>query len=320
MAEKINISNLGEDKGQGVPLLSVKKDIVKRKDFLANKTIGISISESENLNELGYGISHLKDAMIEIARYIFALGGKTAYGGDMRNGGFTESFFELLAYYKSETDLPQQRFFSYLFWPRSLSLSKEKEADLIHTVSFKRIAPPNDLNIKDVNQFLPSDTKENAYVWARCLTKMRKEMQLNCNARIFMGGSLTGFKGICPGVLEELLLALEDKQPIYLIGAFGGVSLSAINALEGKKSDCFSLAFYSENSQYQKFIDLYNARHFGKPINYEKYFNALVSLKPEGLSELNGLSIEDNRRLSITPHIHEIVYLIIKGLTKKFAA
>jgi hypothetical protein len=319
MSEKTNISNLGKDKGQGT-LLTAKKDVLKRKDFLKEKTIGISISESENLNELGYGISHLKDSIIEIARYIFALGGKTAYGGDMRQGGFTEAFFDLLAYYKSENELPQQRFFSYLFWPTSLSLSKEKEADLIHTVSFKKIAPPSDLNIKDITQFLPADSSENIYIWARCLTKMREEMQHKCNARIFIGGKLTGFKGVCPGILEELILSIESKQPIYLIGAFGGVSLDAINALEGKKSDCFSQEFHCSNSQYKDFLDLYNLKHSDKPINYEKYFSLLSNLKFEGLSDLNGLSIEDNKRLSKTPHIHEIVYLIIKGLTRKFAS
>src|SRR4051812_48544050 len=95
--EKPNISNLSEDTGPGEAVVKTKNEILSRKHVLKDKTIGISISESDNLSELGYSIVHLKDVMIEIARYILALGGKTAYGDDMRQGGFTELMFDLLA-------------------------------------------------------------------------------------------------------------------------------------------------------------------------------------------------------------------------------
>ena len=89
MTDGTNISNLSQDSGRGL-VVSDKAEILSRKFFLKGKTIGISISESDNLSELGYGVSHQKDAIIEIARYILAAGGKLAYGGDMRQGGFTE--------------------------------------------------------------------------------------------------------------------------------------------------------------------------------------------------------------------------------------
>lgn len=115
MSDKKNISNISNDSGEGISVISEKGEMLLRNHVLKGKTIGISISESDNLSELGYGVPHLKDAVIEIARYILASGGKLAYGGDMRQGGFTELIFDLLAYYKADKTLqPHERFYSYL--------------------------------------------------------------------------------------------------------------------------------------------------------------------------------------------------------------
>ncbi|MCB1809827.1 MAG: hypothetical protein KDJ99_33075, partial [Candidatus Competibacteraceae bacterium] len=37
-----------------------------------------------------------------------------------------------------------------------------------------------------------------------------------------------------PGVLEEVMLSVKAKQPVFLIGAFGGVAGLVIDILEGK--------------------------------------------------------------------------------------
>jgi hypothetical protein len=236
MADEKNISNISDDSGDGISVISEKGEILLRKHVLKGKTIGISISESDNLSELGYGVPHLKDAVIEIARYILTSGGKLAYGGDMRQGGFTELIFDLLAYYKADKTLqPHERFYSYLAYPLSTTLTLEKQAELGQNVSFKKIAPPNDLQIANANEFLKPDSPDNLYVWTRCLTKMREEMEAECNARIFIGGRTKGFKGKCAGILEELLIAIKHNHPVYLVGAFGGITKDAIEALKGNK-------------------------------------------------------------------------------------
>ncbi len=320
MSVESKISNIGDDKGPEEFIVPEKKEILSRKFLLKGRTIGVSISESDNLNELGYGVAHLKDVMIEIARYILALGGKVSYGGDMRQGGFTELMFDLLAYYKADKDLaPNERFYSYLAWPLSLSLKPEKEAELKLNVSFKRVAPPNDLAIMDTEEFLKPESAENLYVWTRCLTKMREEMELECEARIFIGGRTKEFKGKCPGILEELLIALKNNHPVYMIGAFGGVTKNAIEALSGVKSNAFSNEGYSSSIEYMNMFNLYNKKHLNSPIDYNEYFSILNKLKFKGLSETNGLTELENKRLAITPHISEIVYLILKGLTNRFA-
>ncbi len=319
MAEEKNISNISDDSGEGVSVISEKGEMLLRTHVLKEKTIGISISESDNLSELGYGVPHLKDAVIEIARYILASGGKLAYGGDMRQGGFTELIFDLLAYYKADKTLqPHERFYSYLAYPLSTTLTIEKQAELRQNVSFKKIAPPNDLQIANANEFLKPDSPDNLYVWTRCLTKMREEMEAQCNARIFIGGRTKGFKGKCAGILEELLIAIEHDHPVYLVGAFGGITKDAIEALQGNKPDSFSNEYYFDNDDYKKMFLLFNGKHPNDTIDYSKYLSQLQKIGLNKIAEQNGLSVEDNLRLTTTPHISEVVYLILKGLTKRF--
>lgn len=319
MADEKNISNISDDTGVGISVISKEGDMLLRKYILKGKTIGISISESDNLSELGYGVPHLKDAVIEVARYILALGGKLAYGGDMRQGGFTELIFDLLAYYKADKTLqPHERFHSYLAYPLSSALTLEKQAELRQNVSFNKIAPPIDLQIANVNEFLKPDSPDNLYVWTRCLTKMREEMEADCNARIFIGGRTKGFKGKCAGVLEEFFIAIEHNHPVYLVGAFGGITRDIIEALKGNKPDSFSNDYYFENDDYKKMFLLFNGKHPDNIIDYPKYLAMLQQIGLHKIAEKNGLSVEDNLRLTTTPHISEVVYLILKGLSKRF--
>lgn len=319
MTDKINISNLSEDSGSGKSVITEKGEALSRNFFLKGKTIGISISESDNLSELGYSISHLNDAIIEVARYIISLGGKLAYGGDMRPKGFTELIFDLLVYYKADKTLqPNERFYSYLAYPISTTLSDQKEAELIQNVSFKKISPPSDIDVVEANLLFEKSTPENLYVWTRCLTKMREEMGNTCAARIFIGGAIRKFKGKCPGILEELLIALEHKHPVYLVGAFGGITREAIEALKGNQPVSFSNEVYFGNADYKNMVAIYNEKHTENSIDFKKYLAALQSIGLKGIAEQNGLSEEDNLRLTITPHISEVVYLILKGLTHHF--
>lgn len=319
MAEDRNISNISDDTGGGISVISEKGEMHLRTNVLKGKTIGISISESDNLSELGYSVLHLKDAVIEIARYILASGGNLAYGGDMRQGGFTELIFDLLAYYKADKTLqPHERFYSYLAYPLSTTLTLEKQTELRLNVSFKKIALPADLLITNTNEFLKTDSPENLYIWTRCLTKMREEMEANCNARIFIGGRTKGFKGKSAGILEELLIALEHNHPVYLVGAFGGITKDAIEALKGNKPDSFSNEYYFDNDDYKKMFLLFNGKHPENTIDYPKYLATLQKMGLNKIAEQNGLSVEENIRLTTTPHISEVVYLILKGLTKRF--
>ena len=57
--------------------------------FLRDRRIGVSVSNSSNLAELGLIAEHVEDDLVEVTRYLVAAGATVVYGGDLRQGGFT---------------------------------------------------------------------------------------------------------------------------------------------------------------------------------------------------------------------------------------
>src|SRR5689334_6625063 len=71
------------------------------KGILYDKQIGISISNNEELGQLGFSEIHLRDMTIEIARQLLISGAVIVYGGDLRKEGYTELFSDLSRQYRS---------------------------------------------------------------------------------------------------------------------------------------------------------------------------------------------------------------------------
>ena len=58
--------------------------------------------------------------------------------------------------------------------------------------------------------------------WSTGLTAMRRLMSDETDARILLGGRVEGYKGRMPGIAEEAIVSMEKRQPLFLIGGFGG--------------------------------------------------------------------------------------------------
>src|SRR5712672_3379550 len=97
-----------------------------RATFLKGSSIGISISESPDMGVRGFGKEHLDDAMTEIARHLIACGASLAYGGDLREGGFTELLFEIVNRYRLNQDSERILVKNYLAWPVHASMSADQ--------------------------------------------------------------------------------------------------------------------------------------------------------------------------------------------------
>lgn len=67
-------------------------------------------------------------------------------------------------------------------------------------------------------------------------------MTTNTSARIVIGGKRAGFQGIMPRILEEVLFALERRQPLFLAGGFGGAALDVIRKLRPDYAEWFPFA------------------------------------------------------------------------------
>lgn len=281
------------------------------KEFLRGKRIAISISESEQLNKLGYSDIHLKDAMIEFARHLLIQGATLVYGGDLRNGGYTEIFADLAEEYRLK-EIDTFHFENYFSYPIHLSLNKEHLGNFkAKRVKVVKVNPDESLAIEK-QVYVEPDTPENKYIWAKCLTKMRHEMNHAVDARIVLGGRNYGYLGKYPGIMEETHIAIESGKPTYLIGTFGGATLRMIKAITEQKPIIDLSATFYQNTDYQAFKDNYNAQSRNELINVNELNNYFSRLSTSKLN--NGLNDKDNQRLFTTSHVPEAVYFILKGL------
>ena len=298
---------------------------------LNNMLIGLSISDSPDLSQLGMGQAHLKNAMLELARYLLAQGARLAYGGDLRVDGFTEQLLELIWTYNNnkddddfvlsaqqKTDLAANRLANYVAWPIYLDSYSTAILAQHHLKGvFKLIPPPIDLELSDVQQstsVLP-DSPEHRYWWFRSLTAMREQMANDIQARVLLGGQIRGYAGGIPGLVEETLFALRQSQPVFLLGGFGGCTRVIIDALEGRRPKELTGGYQSEGKNYKyytAFLDYVKKDPNNVEINYQAMVNELEQFGIIGLN--NGLSIIENRQLFETPYIPAMVSLVLKGL------
>ena len=118
---------------------------------------------------------------------------------------------------------------------------------------------------------------------------MRVVMREETQARIVLGGRVNGYKGRMPGIAEETLLSLESSRPVFLLGGFGGCTRDI--------AETIGLVDHWAGSR---------SNWEGRPC-FETY----------SASDLNnGLSNEDNAILARTPHIHQAVTLVSRGLRR----
>jgi len=291
--------------------------------------VGLSISDSPDLAQLGMGPPHLQDAMLELARYLLARGARLAYGGDLRPAGFTGQLLELVWAYDSrkreddlilsperKPDLAGRHLANYVAWPIHLNYSQAILAQHHLKGVFKFIDPPEDLKLSEARQAVktPPDTPEHRYWWFRSLTAMRGQMAADIDARVVLGGQVRGYAGGIPGLLEEVLLALRRSQPVFLLGGMGGCTRAIIDAIEGRRPGELTAEYQAVIKGYAEFLDYVKQRPDAVGVDYPAMVDELQQAGVAGLN--NGLSEAENRVLFETPHIPVMVSLVLKGLAE----
>lgn len=308
-AKKKNISGVSEDVSA-----SIKKDlsskVIDTSRLFYDRKLAISISESEDLEYLGFSIEHLQDAMVEFARHSLIQGAQLIYGGDLRKDGFTLILSDLSYQYRDKNEYKKEYVFNYSSYPIYLNFKPTDELELKkNRVKLVKVAPPK--NIKKISEsYFPPVTLEQKTEWADSLTKMRIEMNESSDARIFLGGRCSGYSGSMPGLLEEALISIKSNKPTFLIGAYGGVTAEIIKAIQGKDCERLSEVYQKKNDDYAKFFDHY------KKVNYTELVNSLKHFGIKSLSKNNGLTEDENMILFETKNISEMIFYVMKGLKK----
>lgn len=294
---------------------------IYEQDIFANQCIGISISE---VLEDGFYRNHLHpDHLIrlaqDLARHLLARSATLIYGGDLRPNGFTEFILDEAAILKERIggDIPKVE--NHLSWPLYISEPEivSWRARYGHVMKTKECEIPVDVSSsvsKDV--FLPPNTPQNSYVWARCLTEMRKQSVASATARVCVGGRLSGYRGKMPGVLEEIVLSLTAEKPTFLLGAFGGVVGNVCSVLL-EKNVPESLTEEWQVTNNAGYSDLQAiAKVHGNDCDYKEIVDALQKLEISDLASRCGLSKEEYVKVMCSPFIDECLHLILKGLKK----
>lgn len=330
MPEFINIGNIDRVKQilyPEPPLGNEELEVVKRQfpnitfstpsqlfansRFLDGKNIAISISESPDSSTKGIGKTMFEDLSVELARHLLISGAHLVYGGDLSPGGFTELFKDLAYQYGIyEKDKSLKNYFTnYLAWPIYIGMTPASQAEYkACRVNCQKAEIPDTIPVGLRDLMLPPTTVENLYYWAESLKAMRQEMESHIDARIILGGRVTGFKGYMPGLYEEAVNAAKANHPIFLLGGFGGASACLIQLIKGETSSDKLFEECCSHHIYQEFVSYLDKEK--EEMNFkvlDVFSNNMDILK-------NGLSKEDNERLFVTTNVTEIIALVLKGL------
>lgn len=269
---------------------------------LVGRRVGISVSESPDLERLGLFESHLRLALGEITRTVIVAGGDLAYGGHLAPDGYTAFMLaELQRYARRDRPL-----LVCLAWPehRRMPLSQlEQQRRALGLLGRMACLDESGAEVD------PADGRgeeprpvEDQRSRERALTGMRTFMRDRQVGRVFIGGQRRGFQGRLPGLMEEALLALQANQPIYLAGGFGGVTLDIARMLRIDNGEWFPDGGEQDNP---------DPRYA-----HGAALLAEVTRSSNWTGLHNGLTTEEQRLLATTHRPSEITTLVGLGLRR----
>jgi hypothetical protein len=213
-------------------------------------------------------------------------------------------------------------------WP--LPLTTEQQAKYRNEARFQRLSRPQDLSEADAPEFVPAvETFFNdqisplhRFAWARGMSEMRQLQTQQVQARIVLGGK-TGptaatadrpakwYRSRVPGVLEEVLCSLQQQQPVYLVGGFGGCARMVADLLQGIHRPEMSWEYQKGAPHAEAMRQLYASRG----LEWWSYKEMTDFLRQQGVAGLrNGLTQEENQELFTTTDDDRIVALLLQGL------
>ena len=143
---------------------------------------------------------------------------------------------------------------------------------------------------------------------------MRLKSIEQSDIRILAGGKCEGYLGKMPGVLEELIITIEQKKPVYLLGGFGGITHKITQSILNESIEKeLTERWQIENNE--GYADLQQiAKQNGVSAEYDEIKDLILKLDINLLAEKTGLTLEQYQRLMITPFIDEAAHLILEGL------
>jgi hypothetical protein len=194
-------------------------------EALSGMSVGLSVSNSADLARLGLATRHCDLAVAELARAILIAGGSIVYGGRLVPTGFTQILLDEVRGFAEDRDA-----LTICLAPSEhLKMSSDELLafiDELHTsaviICLDQEGRPVDPAARDPAS--PVDIPVG-------LSAMRQHITEISDARVLVGGRLSGYQGLIPGIIEESLMTLRAGQPLYAAGGFGGAAAAVANSL-----------------------------------------------------------------------------------------
>lgn len=257
-------------------------------------TVGVSVSDTEDLARYGLTETHTRMALGDIARAVLVADGRLVYGGHLHEDGYTTFLVREIERFGSRN----RPFTGYVPWSVHRRMHAEEISDRIEALSVLGTYRFLDVDGAEIDPLegrsaAPQEVEPSTEQAA--LTSAREAMARVIDGRVALGGQRDNYKGRMPGVIEETLYAIRDRKPVFIAGGFGGAAADMAVALE----------IDTEN-----WLRVESAR--------TPHLDELLEGARSAGWELtdNGLTVDENRQLAITYRASEVASLIVTGLSR----
>jgi hypothetical protein len=313
--------------------------------------IGLAISfEPKPLLARGFGLEHLRELLVRLARPILRSGADLAYAGDWkeREDNFTYDLLRLISAEQEDnslggpdTDLMIGRLRNHLAWPYYVGVTPRTEAQWIQCCRIIRvtqemagidaaaIAPDNEP--PETERFLLHSAITVSQLRRLAVTGMSVPIPGTpehyyvspLTARILLGGKTSQFRGFLPGIFEEALVTMEQGRPTYILGGFGGAAEILAKSLLGEQPQELEVAWQEAATPNLKTLrKLTEAQPTPAGVrstaaNLAALQQRLEQARPAlAVGLQTGLAEADTRELLSTHDMGRAVQLVLKGLTQ----
>lgn len=270
---------------------------------LEGMRVGLSVSASDDLGRLGLSAEHAEQAVAEVARAVLVAGGSLVYGGRVKPSGFTQYLMhEVLRYGHGDRTVLTL----CLAAPEHQKLSRDELDEIDRTIGTSGRIVCLDTEGHQIEDILSAkahdlDPVSQADV-PRAYSLMRRYLATISDTRVLIGGQLSGFAGVMPGIVEEAVVAVEAGQPLYVSAGFGGAA-----ALVAQRLNLDDLSWAPND---------FPARPHDERIDLGLDLLGAAARSSGWIAKSCGLDQRGIRQLAASHRASEIASLVVRGLAQ----
>ncbi|MFL6239001.1 MAG: hypothetical protein ACJ735_05850 [Actinomycetes bacterium] len=257
-------------------------------------TVGISVSNSEDLHRFGVTETHVRMALAEVARAVLIAEGRIVYGGHLQEDGYTAFLTKEIQRF-GRRNRPFTGYIPFSVHRQMTTEDIETRVTELSLTGRYEFLDSNGETIDPVEHRSGGPEPVDEDTEKQSLTAARGVIAANVDGQAVLGGKRVDSRGRMPGVIEETILMMQARKPVFIAGGFGGAAGDMAVALGLDPEDWLRL-------------DQTSNPHLAE-------LQATVQ-ETGWVATNNGLTADENHRLAITYRASEVANLIITGLSR----